>query len=365
MSAAAFMIKGTTISDNRATANQNSGFTAVYGGGMGENGGATVTMINSTVTGNAVTNTGTALAGGAALFSEGGGKWTLNNVTISDNTITAQNGTGGGLEATRGTFTLRNTIVAGNSAASRPDCSALGSNPSGPVFDSFILTEGHNIVGDSTGCTGFVAAVGDLVGADPLLGPLADNGGPTQTRALLVGSPALDAGDPGLPGTETACEGTDQRGVGRPQGLRCDIGAYEHDVSVPTTTVTTTLPTTTPLPDVCAAPRAPTFVSIDCRLDVLVARVQSATDLGRLEHSLEGIVTKARAKKIQAAGFDARARRKQSLNALKKAIARMRSFIHKLRSLPGRKVIPPATSTELQNAANPILADMKTLRTAL
>jgi hypothetical protein len=63
--------------------------------------------------------------------------------------------------------------------------------------------------------------------------------------------------------------------------------------------------------------------------------------------------------------FDARARRKQSLNALKKAIARMRSFIHKLRSLPGRKVIPLGTSTELQNAANPILADMKTLRTAL
>ena len=53
------------------------------------------------------------------------------------------------------------------------------------------------------------------------------------------------------------------------------------------------------------------------------------------------------------------------MNALKKAIARMRSFIHKLRSLPGRKVIPLATSTELQAAANPILTDMKTLRAAL
>jgi hypothetical protein len=104
---------------------------------------------------------------------------------------------------------------------------------------------------------------------------------------------------------------------------------------------------------------------VTCRLDALVARVQSATDLGRLERSLEGIITKARAKKIQAEEFDARARRKQSLNALKKAIARMRSFIHKLRSLPGRKVIPLATSTELQDAANPILTDMKTLRSAL
>ena len=104
---------------------------------------------------------------------------------------------------------------------------------------------------------------------------------------------------------------------------------------------------------------------VTCRLDALVARVQSATDLGRLERSLEGIITKARAKKIQAEEFDARARRKQSLNALKKAIARMRSLIHKLRSLPGRKVIPLATSTELQDAANPILTDMKTLRSAL
>lgn len=367
-----FTIKGTTISENRATANQNGGFTAVYGGGMGENGGATVTMTNSTVTGNSVTNSGTALAGGAGLFSEGGGKWTLNNVTISHNAITAQNGTGGGLETTRGIFTLRNTIVFGNTAAGRPDCSAQGSNVSGPIFDSFVLTEGHNLVGDTTGCAGFVAASGDLIGVDPLLGPLADNGGPTQTRPLLALSPALDAGDPGLPGTGTACEAVDQRGVGRPQGTRCDIGAYEQEVSVPTTSTTTTVlqtsttvTTTTTLPGICAGAPAPTFVSIDCRLDVLVARVRSATDLGRLERSLEGIITKARAKKIQAEGFDAAGRRKQSLNALKKAIARTRSFIHKLRSLPGRKVIPPATSTELQDAANPILADMKTLRSAL
>jgi hypothetical protein len=54
-----------------------------------------------------------------------------------------------------------------------------------------------------------------------MLGPLADNGGPTQTHALLPGSPAIDAGD------NTACPATDQRGVTRPLGAACDIGAYE------------------------------------------------------------------------------------------------------------------------------------------
>lgn len=57
--------------------------------------------------------------------------------------------------------------------------------------------------------------------ADPLLGPLEDNGGPTATRALLIGSPAIDAGD------TAPCPATDQRGVARPQGSGCDIGAYE------------------------------------------------------------------------------------------------------------------------------------------
>ncbi len=54
-----------------------------------------------------------------------------------------------------------------------------------------------------------------------MLGALADNGGPTLTHALLPGSPALDAGN------DAACSATDQRGVSRPQGAHCDIGAYE------------------------------------------------------------------------------------------------------------------------------------------
>ena len=74
---------------------------------------------------------------------------------------------------------------------------------------------------------------GDIVGtgaspADPLLGPLQDNGGPTFTHALQFGSPAIDKGNPATPGSGgTACEATDQRGAPRPAGAACDIGAYE------------------------------------------------------------------------------------------------------------------------------------------
>jgi hypothetical protein len=63
--------------------------------------------------------------------------------------------------------------------------------------------------------------VGDLQNTNPQLGPLADNGGPTQTMSPLIGSPAIDAG------TDSGCPATDQRGVARPQGASCDIGAVE------------------------------------------------------------------------------------------------------------------------------------------
>ena len=74
----------------------------------------------------------------------------------------------------------------------------------------------------------------EITGQDPKLGPLTNNGGPTETRALLHGSPAIDAGNPATPGSGgNACEATDQRGVARPQDgdaggvATCDIGAFE------------------------------------------------------------------------------------------------------------------------------------------
>ena len=86
---------------------------------------------------------------------------------------------------------------------------------------------------DSDGTCGF-SDTGELAGAYPLLGPLQDNGGPSQTHALLQGSPAIDAGNPATPGSGgSACEAIDQRGVSRPQGAACDIGAFELDPGTP------------------------------------------------------------------------------------------------------------------------------------
>ena len=99
---------------------------------------------------------------------------------------------------------MQNTIVAYNGPA---NCNAA------------LTSNGHNLEDGNT--CGF-NATGDQPNTDPLLGPLADNGGDTLTHALLPGSPAIDAG------VCIAEITTDQRGVARPQGTTCDIGAYEY-----------------------------------------------------------------------------------------------------------------------------------------
>jgi hypothetical protein len=107
-------------------------------------------------------------------------------------------------------LTLTNTIVADNGVE---NC------------DGNISSLGHNLT-DDTSCG--LTEPSDLVVADAMLGPLQDNGGPTETHDLLPGgtttpgSPAIDAGD------NAACPTTDQRGVVRPQGAACDIGAVEY-----------------------------------------------------------------------------------------------------------------------------------------
>jgi hypothetical protein len=100
----------------------------------------------------------------------------------------------------------------------------------GPDLQGFFNSRGHNFVGRGEDNGGFSDALGDIVGSaaalSPLLGPLADNGGQTFTRALLQGSPALDAGDDSLQETPLGLL-TDQRGFFRKSGVRVDIGAYE------------------------------------------------------------------------------------------------------------------------------------------
>ena len=210
-------LDGVTLSKNTAD---------MVGGGMLNEGG-TAQLTNVTFSGNAADEDG----GGLRTIS--GGTSTLNNVTVTGNTADADgssSGNGGGI-VTRdgGMIEVANSIVAGNTDVSgeAPDCSQ--GVVVGPELPGIITSGGFNIIGDGTGC-GFVSASGDRVGTagaaiDPRLGPLADNGGPTQTHALLKGSPALDTGNPAAPGSGgSACAAGDQRGAPR---KACDVGAYE------------------------------------------------------------------------------------------------------------------------------------------
>jgi hypothetical protein len=97
-----------------------------------------------------------------------------------------------------------------------------------------LTSKGYNLVGSSGGCTLAGTATGNQLDKDAKLGPLAKGEGPTATRALLTGSPAIDAANPAPPtGDGGTCAAADQRGVQRPQvGVPngkpiCDIGAYE------------------------------------------------------------------------------------------------------------------------------------------
>ncbi|MGO8902250.1 MAG: beta strand repeat-containing protein [Isosphaeraceae bacterium] len=190
-----------------------SGNFAGNGGGGLENNGGTATLTNCTVSGNSATNSGGGLEnnGGAAML-------TLTNCTVSGNTA-GYYGNGGGLYNKGGTATLTNTIVAGNTA---------GTAGTGPDASGVFTSQGNNLIGETDGSSGWVGS--DLTGTiaqplNPLLAPLGNYGGPTQTMALLPGSPAIDAGDDAAAASLT----TDQRGVGFPRilGSHVDIGAYE------------------------------------------------------------------------------------------------------------------------------------------
>jgi hypothetical protein len=186
------------------------------GGGIASTGGLTV--VNSTFSGNSVAGSG------GAINSSGAGSVVINS-TLSGNTADSDsNGGGGGGLTSSGGLTISNSIVAENTDVS-------GGNTD---VSNTVATGGGNLVGDNSGVAGqFPAgtpnANGDYVGSgasplDPQLGPLADNGGPTLTHALLSGSLALDNA------VTAACaaapvNGVDQRG--RTRQAACDIGAFE------------------------------------------------------------------------------------------------------------------------------------------
>jgi hypothetical protein len=285
-----------TIADNHASASASAD--ALGGGIYAFGNGPSFAIVNSTITGNSAAASGAGKSDGGGIYVKAvNSTSTLNNVTIASN---------GGPTGTRGggiflgnpgsigadAYTLQNTIVGGNTAATGPDCFT----ESGKAF----VSAGTTCSRACHAC-GFAAQPTDVQGQGPLLGALADNGGLTQTMALLDGSPAVNAGSPTRPGSgDDACDAVDQRCFGRPAGSRCDIGAYEKDavnVCAPTTTSTTgasTTTTTTTLPGCGAA--AATFVSIDCRLEALIARLEASTDLRKSKTALVKGATAVRGK---------------------------------------------------------------------
>ena len=259
----------TTFSRNQAVGGiseagiEGAGISDGFGGAIDTS--ANMMLVNVTISNNE------ALSAGGGIWAEDASLPTgdlaelsslLFNVTVVQNSVTGAGGFGGGIcvdcqvlpggEGPVGGFGVFNSLIAQNDSENFPDC--------GGSFDS----GGYNLIGNIDGCDGFTAT-GDQTGvADPVIGPLQNNGGPTETHALLEGSPAIDRGndvdgcqapqvqpliDSGTFVLETLTE--DQRAFTRPVAVLdpalaiCDIGAFEFQVPVPTPTPT---PTATPTP---------------------------------------------------------------------------------------------------------------------
>jgi hypothetical protein len=199
-------VTNSTISSNRAASDGGGILARVTGSFPGSQ--PSLQVENSTIANNRAS-----ASGGGVSASSGFASARLVAATVVRNSA----GQGGGLyQAAGDTLALQNSIVALNRAAtavSGPDCfTATARFPS----------QGHNLIGDPSGCGGFTAA-GDLIGGPLNLGKLADNGGPTKTVAVQSGSRAINAADPTALPPQVAR--VDQRDVRRDN--RPDIGAYE------------------------------------------------------------------------------------------------------------------------------------------
>ena len=194
------------------------------GGGIHES-NTTVTINSSTISGNTAND-------------DGGGIFAANTLAITSSTITGNRadndnssaGTGGGIQKNiSGSLILNQTLIAGNDLGNgSPD--DISSVVSVDAISEF------NLIGVDTGFTGITnGSAGNQIGTsgapiDPLLGLLANNGGPTETHAILAGSPAIDSGDPSILFNPAEF---DQRGTFfvRVANARIDIGAYELQVA--------------------------------------------------------------------------------------------------------------------------------------
>ena len=205
---------GTTMSVTSSTFSGNSA--GVNGGAINNNGALTVT--NSTFSGNS------AVGGGGVIYNNASGTVTITNSTFSGNSAGS-----GVVIANAGGVTVTNSILANSTPA--------GSNCSGahaPVDGGNNIDDGATCGFTGTGCSNTSGT--SFCNTNPVLDPtgLQNNGGPTQTIALVAVSPAINAGN------ESVCAASpvnslDQRGFGRPGTghANCSIGAYEADAAIP------------------------------------------------------------------------------------------------------------------------------------
>lgn len=246
-----------TITNSTVNNNQVRGFkgAAGPGGGMWINGGTitnsvvsgnfagsgggisgSATIVNSTISNNVAIQDGGGIAGESVITNctishnsanRGGGIYrggTIAHSTISDNSATQ----GGGIYVVSNSMLeISDTILKSGSTGSNLV------NGGGAIS-----SHGYNLSNDNGG--GFLTGPGDQINIDPLLGPLQNNGGQTFTHALLNGSPAIDAGNPGF----TPPPFTDQRGYLRVYNGRIDIGSFELQPNITPTPSPTPLPAT-------------------------------------------------------------------------------------------------------------------------
>jgi CSLREA domain-containing protein len=269
--------------DSSTFAANRSGDGATFGGVHGPDGaGGAIwcvgdcTFNNVTISGNTIGVSGAGTANGGGGIAVAGGTTRLRNVTTAGNTA---NGTGGGIAVSAGTIRPRNSLLANNAgAASQHDCSITGTGS--------IVSEGHNLIRVNDDCAAEFSGT-DQEGTsgaplEPLLGALANNGGPTETRSIATGSPAIDAGEPI---TCKLWEGFDnpmpfdQRGFDRHVDgdgdlqETCDVGAYEAPMPPPEEhTLTVAL---------AGAPNGGSVTSdpagIDCGVDCTETYVETTT----------------------------------------------------------------------------------------
>jgi hypothetical protein len=192
---------------------------SLFAGNHAYNGGAVLSFTGAKAIDSTFYNN---VAGNPTWNGEGGAfdePVSLIDSTVVGNQCFNGDGCGGGLDGPG--LTLKGTIVAGNIAYQANGEPAGSPGNPGVANNCGVspLSNGHNL-SDRSDCD--LAGPGDIEGKNPKLGKLKNNGGPTNTLALGRKSPAFNAG-------AKKCTAHDQRGVRRPQGKRCDIGAYERD----------------------------------------------------------------------------------------------------------------------------------------